>query len=218
MPSWVVDQTYSYLIQEVRAETSRFRRTRRWATSTSSSTLRTRRKLSPCRRVLAVRWFLRLPLRRAKLRLYSTRALRSGGEASSRSGCNVTRDEAIAEIQWHLGNRSDLFDQIAPRRAWAQRQFETGRTVPWLLLEEDATLSLMTGSADGAFPTGFLREYEDEAFHYTGVDGAIYLEKTDLRNGNRRFADEDSGPPQDYAIREKGWKFWHERDIGYGFI
>lgn len=127
----------------------------------------------------------------------------------------MTRDEAIAEIQWHLGNRSDLFDQIALALARAQRQLETGRTLPWFLLEEDATLSLLTGSADGAFPTGFLREYEDEAFHYTGVDGAVYLEKTDLRNGNRRFADEDSGPPQAYAIRETGWKFWPERDIAY---
>ena len=127
----------------------------------------------------------------------------------------MTRDEAIAEIQWHLGNRSDLFDQIVLALQRAQRQLELGRTLPWFLKEEDATLSLPVGGADVAFPTGFLREEQDEAFHYTGTRGMVYLEKVNLDIGNKRFADTSNGRPRAYAIREAGWKFWPLRDVAY---
>ena len=127
----------------------------------------------------------------------------------------MTRDEAIAEIQWHLGNRSDLFDQIVLALQRAQRQLELGRTLPWFLKEEDDTLSLSVGSADVAFTTGFLREEQDEAFHYAGTNGIVYLEKVNLDIGNKRFSDTDSGRPRAYAIREASWKFWPERDTAY---
>lgn len=127
----------------------------------------------------------------------------------------MTRNEAIAEIQWHLGNRSDLFDQIVLALQRAQRQLELGRTLPWFLKEQDASLELPVGSADVAFPTGFLREEQDEAFHYTGTNGAVYLEKVGLDIGNRRFLTTDSGKPRAYGIREAEWKFWPARDIEY---
>lgn len=129
----------------------------------------------------------------------------------------MTRDEAIAEIQFHLGNRSDLFDRIVAELKRAQRLLEQGRSLPWFLKEEDATLALASGSADVAFPTGFLRENEDEAFHFTDSEtgSVVYLEKINLRIGESRFSDEAAGQPIAYAIREGGWKFFPERDTAY---
>lgn len=126
----------------------------------------------------------------------------------------MTRDEAISEIQWHLGNRSDLFDQIVLALARAQRELELGHTLPWFL-QNETTLALPSGSADVAFPTGFIRECEDDAFHYVGTNGLLYLEKMPISIGNRRFVDTDAGKPKAYAIKETGWKFWPERDIAY---
>ena len=127
----------------------------------------------------------------------------------------MTRDEAIAEIQWHLGNRGDLSDKIVLALARAQRQLETGRTLPWFLKQEDATANLPLGSSEILFPSGFLREIDDEAFHYQGATGLFYLEKMDLRTGTRRFNADNAGKPRAYAIREVSWKFWPARDATY---
>jgi hypothetical protein len=132
----------------------------------------------------------------------------------------MTRDEAVAIIQFDLGRRTDLEDEIIAKMQEAQRILEQGATLPWFLKEEDASLVLPVGSADVAFPTGFLREIDDEdneCFHYTGDDpiGEVYLEKIELRNGTQRFADVDDGRPRAYAIRKASWKFFPGRDIEY---
>ena len=130
----------------------------------------------------------------------------------------MTRDEAVASIQFDLGARTDLFDQIVAKLQRAQEAFEMGHTLPWFLKEEDASLVLPAGSADVAFPTGFLQECsQDEAFHFTSVDDAalVYLEKLPVRIGNARFVSTSAGPPVAYAIRKSGWKFWPARDTSY---
>lgn len=130
----------------------------------------------------------------------------------------MTRDEAVAAIKFELRNRQDtaLDAQIVLRLQQSQRLLEMGRSLPFFLKQEDATLTLPAGSADVAFPTGFLREVEDEAFHYTSdEDDRVYLEKVDQRNGDRTFFDTDAGRPRAYAIRKTGWKFYPERDVSY---
>jgi hypothetical protein len=128
----------------------------------------------------------------------------------------MTRDEAVSFIQYELGNRSDLTEEIITRLQSAQRLIEQGRTLPYFLMQEDASLALASGSADISFPTGFLREVQDETFHFTSDDDeAVYLEKMVLQEGEQRFVDEDAGQPIAYAIRKTAWRFWPSRDTAY---
>lgn len=128
----------------------------------------------------------------------------------------MTRNEAIAEIQFRLGKRTDLFDEIRQQLEEAQRLLEHGNTLPYFLRVEDASLVVPTGSADVAFPADFLREDEDNPFHFIDLNGdAIYLEKLDLRTGLRRFAGTTAGKPLAYALKMGGWKFYPDRDKNY---
>lgn len=128
----------------------------------------------------------------------------------------MTRNEAIAEIQFRCGKRTDLFDEIRAQLEQAQRLLERGNTLPYFLRVEDASLVLPTGSADVAFPADFLREDEDNPFHFIDGNGdAIYLEKLDLRTALRRFTGTSAGKPLAYALKAGGWKFYPERDKQY---
>lgn len=129
----------------------------------------------------------------------------------------MTRDEAVAQIQFDLGRRTDLVNEIVAKLQETQRLLEMGMSLPWFLKEEDASLILPIGTADVAFPTGFIREVAEEAFHYvsTTTGRAVYLEKVDFRLGSTAFATSNSGRPSAYAIRRAGWKFFPARDIAY---
>lgn len=129
----------------------------------------------------------------------------------------MTRDEAVAQIQFDLGRRTDLVNEIVAKLQETQRLLEMGMSLPWFLKEEDASLILPVGSADVTFPTGFIREVADEAFHYASptTGRAIYLEKVDFRLGSTAFATATPGRPGAYAIRRAGWKFFPARDIAY---
>jgi len=122
----------------------------------------------------------------------------------------MTRDEAIAEIQWHLGNRSDLFDQIVLALKRAQRQLELGKTLPWFLKNNDTGFDvdlLDEGYAD--LPTGFLREDERESIKYWGGTNApTFLEKVEYRVGIDTFRNVDAGNPRAYCILKDQFLFF----------
>ena len=80
----------------------------------------------------------------------------------------MTRDDAVTFIKFNLGNRTgtELDAAIIARLAQAQRLLEQGRSLPYFLKLEDQVFVLPPGGADVPFPTGFLREVQDETFHY----------------------------------------------------
>jgi hypothetical protein len=135
----------------------------------------------------------------------------------------MTRDEAIAFIKFGLGNRTDtgLDAAIVERMKQAQRLLEQGRSLPYFLKQEDASFALPSGNADVAFPSGFLREIQNETFHYTSTTSAsntvIYLKKVNPREGNTETftTPDDPGRPRAYAIMESGFRFFPTRNTAY---
>jgi hypothetical protein len=123
----------------------------------------------------------------------------------------MTRDEAVQEIK----DRSDFYSgssrdaTIVARLKEAQDALEMGRTLPWFLLEEDATLSLTADSATASYPTDFIRIKESEGFHYVDSGQTVYLEKVDFETGKLSLSSTtESGSPTRYARRKSGWYFF----------
>ncbi len=92
----------------------------------------------------------------------------------------MTRDEAVAEVQTGLGFRTDLDTLIVTRMQQVQVLLERGRTLPWFLLEEEATVSVAAAANDAPLPTGFIREteYKTGGLRYVSDEGKpVFLQK-----------------------------------------
>lgn len=128
----------------------------------------------------------------------------------------MDRDTAIAQIQFDLGNRSDLFDAIALKLQQAQRLLEMGKSLPWFLRNGATSTLAVVDNGLLAIPDGFLREFPNETFHYTGENGAItYLEKTDQRNGLLGTVGMAPGRPRAYRIGKTVFQFFPAPDRAY---
>ena len=129
----------------------------------------------------------------------------------------MTRDEAVSFIQVELGFRTDQTDNIIARLKQAQRLFELGRSLPWFLVQEDATLTATTGSGEIALPTGFIREVPHETLrYYSSTDTEeVFLEKLSLVEAVSRFTDVDAGAPLAYVLRKSTVAIYPERDTSY---
>lgn len=124
----------------------------------------------------------------------------------------MDRDTAIAQIQFDLGNRSDLFDAIALKLQQAQRLLEMGKSLPYFLYTRMPDgIDLEIDEILVEFPERFLREYPDETFRY----GGVYLEKIEERNARITFEDADNGPPVAYSITPEGFHVWPAPDRVY---
>lgn len=120
----------------------------------------------------------------------------------------MTKTEAVAEIRRILGFRTDQSDNIILGLRRAQRLLELGQSLPWFLISEDAVL---TGAADVAyvaFPTGFIREVDDEPWYFTmtGDDSTTKLKKVPYDQlldigRNPETSEEETGVGIYYAIR-----------------
>jgi hypothetical protein len=136
----------------------------------------------------------------------------------------MTRDEAIAFIKFGLGNRTgtELDTAIIARLQQAQRLLEQGRSLPYFLKLEDQVFAVPLGTGIVPFPALFLREVQNETFHYTSTQNGrqIYLTKVDPQEGNRSLGgdQEVAGRPAAYAIRKDGFQFFPERDKAYDLI
>lgn len=78
----------------------------------------------------------------------------------------MDRSAAVTRIQRELGFRTDLSTEIIAALQDAQVELEEAVELPWFLKDEG--LSDMTTVADTqtvALPTGFIREFEDDALH-----------------------------------------------------
>lgn len=129
----------------------------------------------------------------------------------------MLRSEAVARIKEGLGFRDDLDDTIVARLKESQRLIEKGRSLPFFLVEESATLAVPSGSADVALPTGFIREKGREGLnYYSSIEFKNnFLEKLNFNVGVARFVNVSAGVPRAYALRKATLKFWPNRDAAY---
>lgn len=132
----------------------------------------------------------------------------------------MLRSAAISIIQRGLGFRTDLSDEIVSALQQAQRLLEQGRSLPDFLKEEDATLTVTSGTADIAFPTGFIREVDGETFRRTdtNTERIVKLEKfidLTLLRQTLETPETDPGAPIAYYVRKASFAFFPERDASY---
>lgn len=131
----------------------------------------------------------------------------------------MTRDEAVSRIQEGLGFRTDRAESIKARLEEARIALETGKTLPWFLIQEDQSLTLAQGADTVALPTGFIRPVadEDQALRYTSIDSdfPLYIPFKTLRDAQDAYADRDPGAPLVVVLRNTQLKFFPVADIEY---
>lgn len=76
----------------------------------------------------------------------------------------MNKGDAVQEVAYRLGNRTDLDTRIGAMMDQVQENFlEKGTVLPWFLLSEDSTKSTVASEERVAIPGDFLREYEGGA-------------------------------------------------------
>lgn len=133
------------------------------------------------------------------------------------AGTSYTRADARSRIQRGLGFRSDLSDEINDAILEAQDELEGRATLPWFLIEEDATMATVADTATIALPTDFIRETEDP-FRFTDSDGeARVIEKREFEAAQRAYpgATTESDYPFVYALRLNTFHFFPTPDAAY---
>lgn len=131
----------------------------------------------------------------------------------------MDRNDAVAIIKEGLGFTTQRDDAIVTRLKQAQRLLEQGRSLPWFLIEEDASFPIVADDDEYDLPTGFLREVFRKQFHYTdtseATDRQIFLEKVTLEEGLVRFTGDDDAKPLAYTLRKDSVKFYPVPDDAY---
>ena len=121
----------------------------------------------------------------------------------------MTLDEMTAMMQRILAFRTNLEAPIAAELREAQRQLQRGRTLPYWLLEEDASLNFVAGTQYVPLPEDFLREADDGTPRYVPSsmpDSAFFLEKSDFNNAYQTFRVGERGYGKMYVVRRS--TFW----------
>lgn len=129
----------------------------------------------------------------------------------------MNRSAAVARIHRGLGFRNDQEANIIACLQESQRKLEMGRTLPWFLRVEDATLTLTAGNSVVALPTDFLRPIDDEPMRYsvTGDTRLRYIERKELNQALQTFGSTDARGPEVYALRSNSFFFMPLPDVNY---
>jgi hypothetical protein len=126
----------------------------------------------------------------------------------------MDRDTAVIRIRRGLSFRStDRNDEIIDALKEAQRELEGAKTLPWFMIEEDATLSLLADASTVSIPDGFIKEVEDEGIRYTDDDGDVhFLTKKPFDEAKTFYAratsTEIAQGPVAYSLRKSTIYFW----------
>lgn len=92
----------------------------------------------------------------------------------------MTRDEAVAEIQFYLGKRRDSAADIVTKLELGQRHLERNwptRPLPWFLLTERASTTMVASEERVAIPTDFIEEWEGSGMWVVDSNGGEHLVK-----------------------------------------
>ena len=119
----------------------------------------------------------------------------------------MLRDEAVARIHNNLGYRplgTSLQGGVETRLQRAQEYMEQGKSLPWFLLQLDATFTLFVGNSAFALPVGFIRESDESRLHVLGSSPIHYLSRRYTIDGMQAYQlATDSIMPSVYAIRRQ---------------
>jgi len=128
----------------------------------------------------------------------------------------MLRSVAIQRIADGLGNRTGLTDKIALRLQEAQRDLESGKTLPLFLKQEAQTLSLLAGVHSISLPTGFIREDDEEPPHYTlsSSTDPVFLQRKQYKDALAAYNGQ-TGAPQVYVLRTSTIDFIRTADQNY---
>lgn len=128
----------------------------------------------------------------------------------------MDRDTAVARIKQGLRFRSDQDSNIAMRLEEARRHFEMGKTLPWFLLQEDATLTLTAGTNSIALPTGFIRHARFERLRYSpsGYPSVVVPWKS-LDDAEVAYGDSSAGGPLVAVLRSTTIRIFPTADVDY---
>lgn len=129
----------------------------------------------------------------------------------------MTRDEAIARIKEGLSFRSGHDERIKQRLEEARINLEMGKTLPWFLREEDATLTLVAGGYSIDLPDGFIRPDYDEPLRYTPVDAvsAKNIPWRTLADADLSYGGYDAGGPRVAVLRKSTIRIFPAADVDY---
>lgn len=129
----------------------------------------------------------------------------------------MTRDEAVERIQQGLSFRTDMSDEIKQRLEEARIDLETGKTLPWFLIEEDAVLTLAAGESTITYPTGFIRPVAEERLRYTPLDTQLprNIPWKTLNEALAAYGDRDPGAPIVAILRNTGIQLLPAADTEY---
>lgn len=133
----------------------------------------------------------------------------------------MNRTTAVTRIQDGLGFASRQSDKIVLRLQEAQRELEAGKTLPPFLLQEEQTLSLLTGTSTVATPSGFLRI--DDAFKpyfiASGETAPTFLQvKRNFTDAFEANFDGESQGPKVMVVRKATIDFINNADVDYTVI
>jgi hypothetical protein len=127
-------------------------------------------------------------------------------------------DQAVARIQQGLGFMNRQASVILSRLQEAQKDFEKGKTLPKFLLQEDQTLTLLTGTSSVNLPAGFLRVDDDALPHYidaTNQTATFISIVRSFTEALRSNYDPDSNAPRVAVIRKSKIDFINEVSSTY---
>lgn len=128
--------------------------------------------------------------------------------------------EAIDEIQFLLGFRTDLADRILTSLQRGQRHLEHNwltRPLPWFLLTERASTSTVGDEERVELPSDFIQEYEQDGIWLIDENGGEHLlEKYDVddlrliqqQRSSYNTVTPTSHRPSHYAITGDYWRLF----------
>lgn len=138
----------------------------------------------------------------------------------------MLRDVAVQRINDGLGFRpagNPLESKIILRLQEAQRDLESGKTLPRFLLQEDQPLSLLSGTSTVALPDGFIRESDETRIRFTpsDTDVPVFLARRyfiDAVQALLTDEEEESTFPRVYVIRNTVIDFISVADQTYSLL
>lgn len=128
----------------------------------------------------------------------------------------MTRDEAVAWVQFQLGKRTDLVTECRNALNAAQEELERQDFLPWFLRTEYATKASAPNEERVKVPSDFIREWEEGGLYRVEDDGTMTsIEKDTLSILRAQFKGTTAGPPTWYALDNEYFRLFPTPDAAY---
>lgn len=134
----------------------------------------------------------------------------------------MTRDEAVAEIQRVLGYRGDKAAEATTLLQYMQQEMENSPDLPWFLREETTSLVSIASNERMAFPTGFLKEWQEDGLYVQSISTSGYVIWTPLEKDmpsylRQTLQDQAPSVPKGYNRDFNGYILFPTPDAIYTF-